>query len=149
MADMIVSLIRSEITKNTTGKAIVDTSGNSFFPDRTEIRISNENITVRYYSGATIQNGPTMSQPFFGDSRYDINKVSGTQAGGVVFLPATLTGSQTSLVIELANGQEAQMYYSGATSITPLIQASMELGYEPELTTVVFDRRSRVVEQKN
>jgi len=47
--------------------------------------------------------------------------------------------------MELQNGKEPTLYYSGATR-TNLTSAKIRLGYEPEYITVILDTRNHLVQ---
>lgn len=142
-ANGIVSLFRNEITKNSTGKAI--RSGTTFtFPTKTLIVLDRTEIRTEYYSGSTLQNKDVFSTaPFYGEDKYDLVSATGSSIGNLD-MPLSFSGGEA-LVMELQNGKEPALFYSGATR-TALISAKIRLGYEPDYITVGVDSRNRLVQ---
>ena len=78
-ANAIVSLLRGEITKNSTGTAIkpVPTAANFIFPSKTLVVLDPNEIRTEYYSGSSLVYKNTLvNKPFFGDDKYQL--VDGT-----------------------------------------------------------------------
>lgn len=83
MVNGVVTLIRNEITKNSTGKAIRQVGGVFAYPTKTLVILDTESIRAEYYSGSTIlSNTMLVTKPFYGDEKYTLVSGTGTIIGG-------------------------------------------------------------------
>lgn len=82
MVNGVVTLIRNEITKNSTGKAIRQIGGVFAYPTKTLVILDTESIRAEYYSGTTILSNTILaSKPFYGDVKYTLVSGTGTAIG--------------------------------------------------------------------
>lgn len=83
MVNGVVTLVRNEITKNSTGKAIRQIGGTFTYPTKTLVILDTESIRAEYYSGTTIlSNTILVTKPFYGDIKYTLLSGTGTAIGG-------------------------------------------------------------------
>ncbi len=83
MVNGVATLIRNEITKNSTGKAIRQVGGVFAYPTKTLVILDTESIRAEYYSGSTIlSNTMLVTKPFYRDAKYTLASGTGTTIGG-------------------------------------------------------------------
>ncbi len=145
-ANAIVTFLRGEITKNSTGKAIrtVPTSSEFMFPSKTLVVLGSDEIRSEYYSGSTLMYKNTLVvKPFFGDNKHELVDGTGSLANGTTNALSFSTGS--ALILELQNGKNPILYFSGST-ISNYVKASMRIGYNLDYVTVDVDTRNNLVQ---
>ena len=93
--------------------------------------------------------GTIFAQPFFGETGYIVESISGTFLNGTSL---GVTGTGDTISIKYYPGKDLSIQYIGTNTCPEisctLIQAELTTGFNKRLSTISIDSRSGVIQKK-